>query len=335
MRRWLHRWFRSRSQVPTSEASRVLAEVLECWGRYAFDLPSARRGEIQARFRQLAQSVQDNAAQEIVRGVCQHRQAEQQFVMQSCAGLQELAWSFINGLARLLQEDSESNREMRRQLQQLGDIKIDEIQTLRSTLQTLIQVLETRERKHQQTLQRMQSQMHHLIQELEQARKESYLDPLTGLYNRRALENHLQNALDLYCLFGYASTLILIDVDNFKGINDTWGHVIGDVVIQHVGECIVRVCKRRGDFVARYGGEEFAVILRETSLREANTIAQRILHSLSQEPIQTPSGATFTVTASAGVGVLQAGDTVNDWFERTDQMLYRAKHGGKNQVKSA
>jgi diguanylate cyclase len=129
------------------------------------------------------------------------------------------------------------------------------------------------------TLRQLESQVNHLMRELEQARRESTTDPLTGLYNRRAFEDCLNHTIGLNRLFGYPATMMLIDIDHFKQVNDAYGHTAGDAVLKAVAEQIVRVCKRRSDFAARYGGEEFAVILRETTLREA----QRIAHQLAQQ----------------------------------------------------
>lgn len=334
--RWrFWRWFCEGEVEPDSPATEALAATLECFGRYAFDLPDQRAREIQSRFQKLAQQARDGQAQGIPERVCEHRRAEQAFVAQSLNDLRDLTWQLISGMARILQEDGEGDRAVRQQIQKIAESPPTEVQVLKQALTALTQMLEERERRHKQTLQQMQSQMGQLLQELEQARKESHIDPLTGLYNRRALEHHLQSTVELNRLFGYSAALILIDIDDFKRLNDTWGHTTGDEVLKAVAEVLVRVCKRKGDFVARYGGEEFAIVLRETTLKEAKTITQKILDAVRREVFQLPDGNLLTITVSAGVSVLQEMEEARAWLERTDQLLYAAKRAGKNQLQAA
>lgn len=88
------------------------------------------------------------------------------------------------------------------------------------------------------------------MRELAQARRESTTDPLTGLYNRRAFEETLRHTVGLNRLFGYPATMLLLDIDHFKQINDTYGHTVGDAALKWIAEQIVRVCKRKSDFAA-------------------------------------------------------------------------------------
>jgi len=174
--------------------------------------------------------------------------------------------------------------------------------------------------------------VNHLMRELDQARRESTTDPLTGLYNRRAFEDCLQHTIGLNRLFGYPATMMLIDIDHFKQVNDTYGHAVGDVVLKAVAEQIVRVCKRRSDFAARYGGEEFAVILRETTLREAQRIAQQLAEQIRRHAIPIPDAEPIRVTVSIGVSELGDHESAEEWFRRTDAQLYQAKQAGRNRV---
>ena len=204
--------------------------------------------------------------------------------------------------------------------------------TLRHTLGAITQTVEPRDHHQQQILGQLERQVHQLMRELHQARRESVTDSLTGLYNRRAFEECLQNTLNLNRLFGYPATMLLIDIDHFKQVNDTYGHAVGDAVLQAVAQQIVRVCKRRSDFVARYGGEEFAVILRETTLSAAQRLAQQLVKQIRKHPIPIAGVGTIRVTVSIGVSELQSHESVDAWFRRTDALLYQAKHAGRNRV---
>src|SRR4030095_1670448 len=105
-----------------------------------------------------------------------------------------------------------------------------------------------------------------LGQELEVVRKESEVDPLTRLYNRRALDEYLARTVELYRAFGQETCLLLVDVDGFKTVNHTLGRPAGDALLRRMADTMVRVFLRKSDFVARFGGDELAVVLRETPL---------------------------------------------------------------------
>jgi len=204
--------------------------------------------------------------------------------------------------------------------------------TLRRIFETITQIVEPREQDHRQILGQLESQVHQLMRELDQAHRESITDPLTALYNRRALEEYLRHTIDLNRLFGYSATMLLIDIDHFKQVNDAHGHAVGDAVLQAVAERIMRVCKRKSDFAARYGGEEFVVILRETTLREAQRIAQQLLEQIRKHPILVADVGAIHVTVSIGVSELQSHESAEAWFRRTDMLLYQAKHAGRDCV---
>ncbi|MFQ3611203.1 MAG: GGDEF domain-containing protein, partial [Fimbriimonadales bacterium] len=202
----------------------------------------------------------------------------------------------------------------------------------KSTLRSLTEVVQEREQRHQQVRTQLQTQVHNLMQELEQARRESALDPLTQLFNRRALDAQLQHMTQLNSLFGYPAVLILLDIDHFKQVNDQYGHLVGDEVLKEVARRTIGVCKRKGDFVARYGGEEFAVVLREATLKEGRAIAQRIAEAIRSEPVRISDELELAITVSLGVSQLQPGETPESWLQRTDQRLYQAKHEGRNRL---
>jgi len=127
-----------------------------------------------------------------------------------------------------------------------------------------------------------------------------------------------------------ALSLIMIDVDLFKSINDTFGHVVGDVVLRAVANAIV-TCTRDSDVVFRYGGEEFVVVLTNTEGAGADFLAERIRQSIEALEIEALSNHT-SITISAGVAQLVTGDTAMSLLQRADELLYRAKQTGRNRV---
>jgi diguanylate cyclase (GGDEF)-like protein len=149
-------------------------------------------------------------------------------------------------------------------------------------------------------------------------------DPLTGLANHGAFRERLESDCARSRRTGLPVALVLLDLDRFKRVNDTWGHQAGDAVLREVARR-VQASARRGDLAARIGGEELAWLLPETGLRAARDAAERLRRAISGTAIP-PAG---TVTASLGVAELRA-DGPDDLVRRADAALYRAKAGGRD-----
>lgn len=157
-------------------------------------------------------------------------------------------------------------------------------------------------------------------------------DPLTGLFNRRHFYDLAQCELQRVQRYRSPLAAIMIDLDNFKTINDRYGHLTGDQVIQAVAR-ILSNSVRQIDILCRYGGEEFAILLPETDLRTASATAERLRAMLDTQPIETDQGP-LRLTISLGVaGIHKWRDiTVETLLDHADRMLYAAKDGGRNQV---
>lgn len=157
-------------------------------------------------------------------------------------------------------------------------------------------------------------------------------DPLTDLYNRRIFEDLLKYEVSRAKRKNYKFSLILIDLDNFKYINDTYGHHIGDIVLKSVAD-ILEASIRDGDLVARIGGDEFVILLSETELEKALIVAERIRKNLENNKLCIFEGAVISVSASLGVVEFPThGTTKEELMMVVDNALYRAKDLGKNKV---
>ncbi|MEH6515666.1 MAG: GGDEF domain-containing protein [Halioglobus sp.] len=154
-------------------------------------------------------------------------------------------------------------------------------------------------------------------------------DPLTGAYNRRYFEEQVHQSLDIWGRYKRPSTLLLMDIDHFKRVNDSFGHGVGDQVLVLLVDLIAS--RIRGvDTLCRYGGEEFAVLLSETSARHGVRLAEE-LRSRVQESELLPEGQ---LTISVGVTDISAAGDAEEWIRLTDEALYRAKKQGRNRVES-
>jgi diguanylate cyclase len=176
-------------------------------------------------------------------------------------------------------------------------------------------------------------EINQLQENLATVRNESLTDPLTGLANRKHFDDRLDKTVEAAAERSEPLSMVMIDIDNFKSFNDTWGHLIGDQVLRLVAMSLKQNVKGQ-DIAARYGGEEFAVILPNTVLRSALTVADHIRRAvMSKELMKRSTGQNLgRVTISLGVATLRKGDTPQTLIARADGCLYAAKRNGRNRV---
>jgi diguanylate cyclase len=177
------------------------------------------------------------------------------------------------------------------------------------------------------------SEISNLQQSLEAIRAESLTDPLTGLGNRKYFDRMIGMAVQSALASGEPLSLLLFDIDHFKSFNDSYGHLTGDQVLRLVGLSLKQTIKGQ-DITARYGGEEFAVVLPNTALRQALTVADHIRRAVMAKELKKKSTGEILgrVTISVGVSMLKQGDDTDTLIDRADACLYAAKRNGRNRV---
>jgi diguanylate cyclase len=160
---------------------------------------------------------------------------------------------------------------------------------------------------------------------------QSGLDPLTKALTRRFLDVVLQNEITFSLTNDKEFSLILIDIDHFKQINDEHGHLIGDETLRFIAEMLMNTI-RSNDFVFRYGGEEFLIILTERGQDEAVACAERIRTTVKQSVVTTSTGSKLRLTISAGVTTFKGETKINTLITQADRALYEAKIAGRNRI---
>jgi two-component system cell cycle response regulator len=172
-----------------------------------------------------------------------------------------------------------------------------------------------------------------------QSDKERYrwlatIDALTGCLNRRAFMERLERELDRVSRYQTEFSVLMIDLDRFKGVNDSRGHLVGDSVLRNIGD-LLRGEVRSVDLAARYGGEEFVIVLPETDAEGALVFAERLRKRVAQTNF-AETGDPLNITVSIGVACASSDDDVptpDSLISRADEALYRAKHEGRNRVR--
>jgi diguanylate cyclase len=203
---------------------------------------------------------------------------------------------------------------------------VESLVTATAEMQQNNQALEARLSASKQEIDQLQ-------ENLETVRTESLTDPLTTLANRKSFDDALVRAIDEARARNEQLSLLLTDVDHFKKFNDTFGHLTGDQVLRLVAISVKQNVKGQ-DIAARYGGEEFAIVLPNTMLRSAITVADHIRCAvMAKELMKRSTGEHLgRVTISVGVAALRPDDTPQTLIERADACLYAAKRSGRNQV---
>jgi two-component system cell cycle response regulator len=180
---------------------------------------------------------------------------------------------------------------------------------------------------------RLRQRAEELRRSAEAASEMSMTDALTGLLNRYGLHRSLQRELSEARRYGRPLSCLLIDLDFFKAVNDTYGHAAGDAALQQAAR-VIAGSLRGSDVVCRYGGEEFLVLAPETDARGARSLAEKIRLAVSSRLFGDGERA-FALTLSAGVAELRPGESGNDMIARADLALYQAKQRGRDRVEAA
>ena len=156
-------------------------------------------------------------------------------------------------------------------------------------------------------------------------------DSLTGLYNRRTILGKLHELINRANRYKEDFSLIMLDIDHFKSVNDHYGHLTGDEVLEKIAT-LTRRNTRDTDIVGRYGGEEFIIILPKTNLSSAWVAAERIRSIIEKAEMKDSVGNVFAITVSQGVAGWEGGEDANSLISRADEALYKAKGKGRNRV---
>ncbi len=207
-------------------------------------------------------------------------------------------------------------------------------QTTALILQQIMQDTRAMVKENQTTQARMQETSAEISQmkaELKAVRASAEKDSLTGLKNRGAFDKAIDIAV--YSQKKADTTLIMLDIDHFKRVNDNFGHLVGDRIIRYVSAIITQIIGSK-QHIARYGGEEFAILLTGLAIADVTTLANKIRTAMCNSKLQRKDrGETIgKVTVSAGIAILNHDDNVDSFIDRADKALYEAKESGRNKI---
>jgi len=262
------------------------------------------------------------------------RQAEKTFVNKRLNDYRDIVEDFVGGLRQIGERDENTETSVQGGLEQI-QLAVDggqlaEVKTaLALTVEQVGETFAVQKQEYEQQLKVLNDRMSSLREDLTAAREEMKRDALTDAFNRGAFDASIKHAVNLYYVLQQPVTLIMVDIDHFKEVNDQRGHTVGDAALRAVSDCLARSFIRKSDFVARYGGDEFAVILPDTSAGNATMLVERFLNYAREIRLQACPDEQI-VTCSVGYTQIADSDDEESFIHRADQALYEAKERGRD-----
>lgn len=344
--------------APATPAGETVTPVLDALGQllaaYAyglFDMPNRPEGESRAEFDAWrhhamlgtrtpeeqddgSESVQGYALSDrdwsgVTRTFGEHRRTEKQFVETALRDLRDALWMCVERTHQALQAEFEAGAaatvHMERVRQALDRLETGVVKTeITEAMRSLEAITERRQTSQREMYGQLASRIEQLGSQLDEAQKASETDALTGLGNRLCFDRSLARQVQLHTLAGNALTLVLVDLDRLKPINDRLGHQEGDRALNCVAKALHRVFLREQDTVCRIGGDEFAILLPNTTQPLAQRLLSRFDSALGLEP-WPHTEAGHPLSASAAAEQWLPGESIEQWIKRTDEAMYAIK----------
>ncbi len=317
-------------EVSSSEAS----EELERWRRHAvLGIPLEHAGAIPSL----------SAAQRDYRGAARaltdHRRREKRYVESALFDLRDALWACVERVHTVAQADLQADEATAMQITRVQSaIHAVETRTVKDEVLNAISAITDIARLRRETQQvafgMLAERIDQLGSQLEEATRASETDTLTGLGNRKRYERAAHRAIQMHTLGRAPVSLVLLDLDHLKQINDGFGHSAGDAALRAVAGSLSKVFLRGSDVVCRIGGDEFVVVLPGTDVKVAQRLADRVVQQVAATRAPFAANAP-PLSASVGYSAYKGGEGVETWMGRADAALYRAKKDGKGRAEGA
>lgn len=262
------------------------------------------------------------------------RDREHRHVIRTVGDLRSTLQTVLTRVVQSVTREQTADQDLAKSVNRLSDaLACDSVEELRQRASEAVsavgEILEQRSRRQDEHMRTLNAQLAALRDELDSAKRQVSVDPLTGLVNRRAFDARLRQTGRWGQTLGTAECIMMVDVDHFKRVNDTYGHLVGDSVLAALARCLRENFRGRDDLVARFGGEEFAVVVFVREREIAFDLAQRVLRAVRALRVDH-EGKPITLTVSIGLAIRHDGESTEDWIRRADRALYAAKDAGRD-----
>lgn len=324
-----------------SEELATLLFVIDTYGKHLLDVEHHPIRRIREELDQYARGLlsQDKEMQE--KTLFRFRQFFERYRLDETAHVQKtfddfrnIIWDFVDQLSEEIHDEENSNNSLQQKLSQLKEaVEANSVHELKSQARGFIDsYIEYQTRRDDRKYRRLESVKEHLDKmkkQLNDANNSMKLDHLTKAFNRKSFDENIKQVWNMNRLYNKNVTLLALDIDHFKKINDTYGHAMGDFILIEFVKIMKSFFPRDVDFVARVGGEEFAILLPDYAIVHALKKSEDLLKKVRSERF-VQDGHTLQFTCSIGIAQLEPQETIEQWMKRADEALYEAKRSGRD-----
>lgn len=332
---------RSNETPSLTEDRATLLYILDIYNKHLFEIQNHSVRKVRAKLDAFAKELvqKDTEATEktlfrLRQFISSYRIDEYTFVQNTFDDFKRIIWDFADHLSEEAQVEDAAQGDINQSLEQLREaVESNSIDELRAKSREFINFyLKHQNSKNERRSKRMESIKKNLTtvkKQLMEANQTMRRDHLTGAHNRRSYDEQVRRYLQLHEIDKDPMTLILLDIDFFKKINDAYGHDIGDFVLQECVRLLQESFSREEDFIARLGGEEFAVILPGCNVEAAIKMAEEAMQRIRKE-VFVHEKFEIRFTISMGIAEISPNEGAESWYKRADEALYESKQTGRN-----
>lgn len=326
-----------------SEAKATLLHSIDTYSRHLIDVEGQPVKKVRETFEELAKLIMSNEPEKSEKGLFRFRQFfnsyridEYTYIQNTFDDFKNVIWDFADQLGEEFAAEKNQDQELLKTLDLLRDaVEANSIDDLRSRSREFIDFYVSfhaqRDSRRNRRMDSIQKNLEEARVRLSDATKSAQIDHLTNINNRRSFDEKIRKVINELASDKTPASLLIIDIDFFKRINDTFGHDVGDFVLKECVQILKEVFSRDKDFIARIGGEEFAVILPGFRIQEAMMKAEQALERFRKDAVVT-GPHTIKFTASIGIAQLLESETYEHWLKRADEALYKSKANGRDQL---
>jgi diguanylate cyclase (GGDEF)-like protein len=325
-----------------SEEKATLLFMMDVYNKHLFEMEKHSVRKVREKLDMMAKGLVDSDPKNVERCLSEirlffssYRVDESTYIQNTFDDFKRIVWDLADQLSEDIREDSAKDEALSTHLQDLKEaVEANSLETLRKKSREFINLyVEHQNAKNESRKKRLTSVKKNLDtvkKQLLEANSSLNLDHMTGAHNRKSFDDAVKKYVQLNSMNPMQVSLIIMDIDFFKKINDTYGHDIGDFVLKECVRILKSVFHKDAEMVARIGGEEFVVILPNHAIEHALVRAEEVQKRIRSEVfVHGESVVRFTV--SMGIAQLLDGENASDWVKRSDTALYKSKNSGRNQ----
>lgn len=329
------------AQVDINEDRATLLYIIDTYNKNLIDIDTHPVRKVREILDEFAKELVSADKKQIEKVLFKFRQFfshyrvdEYTYVRKTFDDFKGIIWDFVDQLSEDFGNNQADDDEIHKSLEQLKEaVEADSIDVLRAKSREFIdfyvECQTKKEVRRSRSFDGIKKNLDRMQKKLNEANHSLRIDHLTQVYNRKSFDEHVAQSMQLSKMSNTPTTLMMLDIDYFKRINDTYGHDIGDFILVECARTLQKIFSRDQDFVARVGGEEFAVILQDANIDQALKKAEEIVGIVRKE-VFVKDDMQLRFTLSMGIAQLNPGEPVDQWIKRADEALYKSKNLGRD-----